>query len=169
MSARPRGRHRGGEFADRFRSQEPLFEVEEASPSCKANDLGHASAAATTTGNSTTSTEPVVREARSSPAPNDCTDGAGARRDWGERLRKLEVNFRRKCVVLGARAARASKGVVVAVEAAVAANKNPKKATVLRAAAVEGGRQVQADNSSQAKTDREMIDEYWGSDYCISV
>lgn len=89
--------------------------------------------------------------------------------EWRGRLRKLEVNFRRNCVVLGARAARASEGAVAAVEAAAAANRTPKEATVLKAAAVEGGGQVQADNGSRAKTDRDVIDEYWGSDYCVSV
>lgn len=96
-------------------------------------------------------------------------DGAGAGGEWSERLRKLEVSFRRSCVVLGARVARAGEGAVAAVEAVTAANRASKEATVLRAAAVERGGGVQADNDSQAKTDRDVINEYWGSDYCASV
>lgn len=143
--------------------------MERESSPCETNDLGHASAAATTSGNPATLNEPVVCEPRSSSTPNVFADGAGARREWRQRLRELEVNFRRNCVVLGVRAARASEGAVAAVEAAAAANRTPEEATVLRAAAVEGGGQVQADSGSQAKTDRDVIDEYWGSDYCISV
>lgn len=146
--------------------------MEEESSPCETKDRGHVHAAATTLGNPTPSIGPVVREACSSPAPNEFADGAsaGARREWGERLRKLEVNFRRNCIVLGARAARASEGAVAAVEAAVAANRTPKGSTGLRAAAaVEGRGEVQADSGSQATIDRDTINEYWGSDYCISV
>lgn len=110
-----------------------------------------------------------MREARSLRARNYVVDGAGAGGEWGERLRKFEVCFRRNCVVLGARVARAGEGAVAVVEAAAAANRAPKETTVLRAAAVEGGEQAQADNDNQAKTDRDMINEYWGSDYCVSV
>ena len=170
--AQRRGRHRGGEPAGCFQSQEPLFEVEEESSPRETDDRGHALAAATTPGNPTPSIGPVVREARSSPAPNDFADGAGAgaRKEWGERLRKFEVNFRRNCIVVRERAARASESAVAAVEAAMAANRTPKEATALRAAAtVEGRGQVQADSGSQATIDRDTINEYWGSDYCISV